>query len=101
MREPVRRPRTIHRKRRHRVEEFHDAVLSSPDLRLTPGQSPVRPPIAIRLSSSAGSATAADALRPVGPYRLGTLTGLSGSYGRVGESGPYRRLLDTPLALGA
>src|SRR5262249_31340690 len=59
------------------------------------------PPTATRLSSSTGSATATDAQRPVGPYRRGDLTGLSGSYGRFGGSGPSHRLRDDPDVFGA
>src|SRR5262245_29843284 len=58
------------------------------------------PPTAIRLSSSTGSATATEALRPVGPYRRGDLTGLSGSYGRFGGSGPSHRLREAPYVFG-
>src|SRR5262245_2869102 len=59
------------------------------------------PPTAIRLSSSTGSATATEALRPVGPYRRGDLTGLSGSCGRLGGSDPSHRLRDGPYVFGA
>jgi len=45
-----------------------------------------RPPTAITLSSSTGSATATEELRSVGLCPLGALTQLSGSYGCLGGS---------------
>src|SRR5581483_3741471 len=58
-------------------------------------------PTATTLSSSTGSGTATEALRPAGPYHLGALTPLSRSYGCLGGSGPGRLLRDAPSVCGA
>lgn len=59
-----------------------------------------RLPTATTFSSSTGSATATEELRPVGACRLGALTQPSGSYGRFGRSGGHRPLRDGPSVYG-